>query len=63
MLWNSTSSSRVRVTVQIHVALHPCDPLLIKNRNMTVNSVGKCFAVWNSKGFIDSKTCYILLSP
>ena len=30
MLWNSTSWGRLKLTVQIQLALHPCDPFLIK---------------------------------
>ena len=47
MLWNSTSWSRLKLTVQIQLAFHPCDPFLMNNRNMTGNIVEKCFAVWN----------------
>ena len=47
MLWNSTSSSRLELTVQIQLALHPYDPFLINNRNMTGSSVEKqSFPVW-----------------
>ena len=46
-LWNPTSWSRLKLTVQTQLALHPCDPFLINNRNMTGNSVEKCFAVSN----------------
>ena len=41
MLWNSTSWSRLKLTVQIQLALHPCNPFLINNRNMAGNSVEK----------------------
>ena len=47
MLWNSTSWSRLKLTVQIQLALHPCDPFLINNRIMIGKIVEKCFAVWN----------------
>ena len=49
MLWNSTSCSRLKLTVQIQLALHPCDPFLINNRNITSNSAEKCFLVLNVK--------------
>ena len=35
MLWNSTSWSRLKLTVWIQLALHPWDPFLINNCNMT----------------------------
>ena len=41
MLWNSTSWSRLKLTVQIQLALYLCDPFLINNRNMAGNSVEK----------------------
>ena len=41
MMCNSTSSSRLWLTVQTQFALHPCDPFLRNNRNMTGNSVQK----------------------
>ena len=41
MLWNSTSWSRVKLTVEIQPFRYPCDPYLINNRNMTDNSVEK----------------------
>ena len=47
MLWNSTSSSRLKLTVQIQLTLHPYDQFLINNRNMTGSSVEKqSFPVW-----------------
>ena len=49
MLWNSTSWSRLKLTVQIQLALYLCDPFLINNRNMAGNSVEKCFVVLNVK--------------
>ena len=40
----------VKLTVQIQVAIHPCDPFLINNRNVAGNSVEKhCFVVMNVK--------------
>ena len=69
MLCNSTSGSRLQLTVQKQLALYP---FLTNNRNMTGNSVDKkCSAVLNvklevkldSKCSIDFKTCYLLLSP
>ena len=61
----------LKLTVQIKLALYPCDPFLINNRNMTGNSVEKCFVVLNVKSevklrlkrFIDFKTFYLMLSP
>ena len=48
IMWNSNSWSRLRLTVKIQFALHPCDPFLINNYNMTGNSVEKqCFLVLN----------------
>ena len=48
MLWNSTPSGYFKLTVQIELALHPCNPFLINNRNTAGNIVEKqCFAVWN----------------
>ena len=64
ILWNSTSWSSLKLNVQIQLALHPCDPFLLSNRNMT----GKCWKIMfccverDSKRF-DFKTGYILLSP
>ena len=50
MLWNSTSSSRLKLNVQIQLALYPCDSFLVNNRNMTGNSVEKhCFVMMNVK--------------
>ena len=48
LLW-SIYWSRLKLTAQIQLALHPCDPLLIKNSNMTGKSVEKCFVVLNAK--------------
>ena len=31
----------LKLTVQIQLALHPCDPFLVNNRNVTGNIVGK----------------------
>ena len=36
MLWNSTFWSCLKLTVQIQLALHPCNPFLIINRNLNV---------------------------
>ena len=48
MLWNSTWS-RLKLTVQIQLAIHPCDPIFDKC-NITGNSVEKhCFVVLNAK--------------
>ena len=41
MLQNFTSRSRLKLTVQIQLVLHPCLAFLINNRNMTGNSVEK----------------------
>ena len=41
MLWNYTFWSLLKLTVQIQLALHPCDLFLINNCNMTGNSVEK----------------------
>ena len=50
MLCNSLSSSRLKLTVQIQLALHPSDPFLINNHNMTGNSTEKyCFVALNVK--------------
>ena len=50
MLWKSTFLSNLKVTVQIHFALHPCDPFLTNNCNMTGNGVKKhCLIVLNVK--------------
>ena len=47
MLCNSTSESRLKLTVQKQLALYP---FLTNNRNMTGNSVEKkCFVVLNVK--------------
>ena len=59
MLWNSTSWSRLKLTVQIQLALHPCHPFLKNNRNMAGNSVEKrmfCCVECDSKRFIHFKT-------
>ena len=56
MLWNSTSWSRLKLTVQIQLALHPCDPFLISNRNMTgILLKNNIFVECDSKCFIDFK--------
>ena len=48
MLSNSTSQSCLRSTVQIHLALHPCDTFFINTLNMAANSVEKiCNVVMN----------------
>ena len=62
MLWNTTSWCRLKLTIQIQLSLHPCDPLFM---NMTGNSVEKCFAVLNVKLQVKLrfKSCYLLLSP
>ena len=62
ILWNSTSSSRIKLTVQIQLALYLCDPFLINNRNMVRNSVEKCFVVLKVKLEVKprSKTFYWL---
>ena len=49
MLWNSTSWSRLKLSVQIQLAFYPCDPFLTNNCSMTGNSVEKCFVVLNVK--------------
>ena len=50
ILWNSTSWSHLKFTVQIQLAVYPYDLLLIINYNMTGNSVEKhCFMVLNVK--------------
>ena len=50
MLWNSTSWSRLKLTVQIQLAFYQCDSFLIDNRNTTGNSIEtKCFVVLNAK--------------
>ena len=50
MLWNSTSWSYLKLTVQIQLALHPCDPFVITNCSMTDISVKNyCFVVLNVK--------------
>ena len=41
ILRNSTSWSRLDLTVQLQLALYPCDPFLINNHNMNGNSVEK----------------------
>ena len=41
MLWNSTSCSRLKLTVETQPFRYPCNPYLINNRNMTDNSVEK----------------------
>ena len=50
MLWSSTSSSWSKLIVQIQLTLHPCDPSLINNCNMTGISIDKhCYIVLNVK--------------
>ena len=50
MLWNSTCWSRLKWTVEIHLAFCLCNPFVIHNHNMTGNSVEKqCFVVLNVK--------------
>ena len=64
MLWKSTSSFSLNVTVPIQFALHPCDPFFINNCNMIRNSVEKhCFVVLNLKLHVKlrCKTFYWLL--
>ena len=41
MLWNYTSWSRLKLTVQIRLALYSCNSFLTKNRNMAGTSVWK----------------------
>ena len=49
-VFNAVELLEFAQTDQIPFALHPCDPFLINNRNMTGNSVKKyCFAVLNVK--------------
>ena len=48
--WNSTSSSCLKLTVQIQLALCPCNPFLINNHNVTGNNAEKhCYVVFNVK--------------
>ena len=55
ILCNFTSSSLLRLTDQMHLALHRFHPFLINNCNMTSNSVEKhCFFVGCK---MTSKTC------
>ena len=72
LLWKSTSWSRLKLAVQIQLALHWCNPLLINNRNMNGNSVESyCFIVLNVelqvklrfKTFYWLLNCYILFPP
>ena len=49
ILWNSTSWSRLKLTVQMQLALYLCDPFSINNHNVAGNSVEKCFVVLNVK--------------
>ena len=50
MLGNFTSSSHLKSTDQIQLALYSCDTFLINNRNITDNSVEKhCFVMLNVK--------------
>ena len=71
MLRNSTSRSRLKLTVQMKLSLYPCDPFLINSYNVTGNKVEKhCLVVLNVKLQVklEFKTfywilnCYILLS-
>ena len=41
MLWNFTSQSRLKLTVQIQLAFYLCVPFLTNNRDMADNSVEK----------------------
>ena len=43
MLWNSTSWSLLKLSVQIQLSLYPCDPFLINNCNRTGNIVESNF--------------------
>ena len=54
MLWGSTSSCYSKLTVHVQLCLHPSDPFLINNRNMTGNSAEKNFCCVECK--ITSKT-------
>ena len=47
ILWDSTPSSRLKLTVQIQLIRHPCDPFSLNNCHMNANSVEKYFAVLN----------------
>ena len=49
MLWNSTSGSQLKLTFQIQLTLHLCDPFVINSRNMSSSSVEKVFVVLNVK--------------
>ena len=50
ILGNLASWNRLKLTVQIQLALHPCDSSSVNNVNMTVHSVEKdCFIAWNVK--------------
>ena len=50
MLWNSTSWSRLKLTVQVKLFFSPCDPFLVNNGNVTGKSVEKhCLVVLNKK--------------
>ena len=70
-LWNSTSWSRLNLTVQIQLALYPCDLFKKSYRNMTGNSVKKRFVFLNIKlevklrfKMVYFETCrYVLPSP
>ena len=71
MLWNSTSWSRLNLTVQIQLALYPCDLFKKSYRNMTGNSVKTRFVLLNIKLEVKLRfkmfyfeTCrYLLPSP
>ena len=68
MLWNSTFWSRLKLTVQIQLALHSCDPVLVTQVavvTVSKNIISLCWMEiykWklDSKRFINFKFCYIL---
>ena len=41
LLWSSTSWNHLKLTVQIQLALHPCDSFLMNNRNIIDKNVEK----------------------
>ena len=49
MVWNFTSWSCLKLTVQVQLYFYLCDPFLINNRNMTGNSIENCFLMLNKK--------------
>lgn len=50
MVWNSTSGSHVKLTIQIQFALDPYGSFFINNYNMTASSVEKhCLVLLNVK--------------